>query len=600
MTKINQKKKLVCAVKKAPRRDAVKAQTMSLAQEIRFRSTDAAILAKSQTMGWERLSSPIEVVAKTRDIAGANCGRLLRWKDDEGNAHECVVSAAELVSEPARVCARLVHEGLPYVSNRGRHKILLCRYLLQAAANRLLLLAKRTGWQGPTYVLSNGAISPDGKEDILYQSTTQSARWGTSGTLAQWRENIGRLCSGNSRLLFAASTALAGPLLALVDGESGGFHLHGVTSLGKTTTLFIAGSLLGGGGPNGFLQTWRATSNALEAIAESHNDATLLLDELGQVDPAEAANIAYMLANGLGRSRMNHNTAVRPSFQWQLFTLSTGEPTLAEHASAAGRRLRGGAGIRMLNISADAGCGLGIFENLHGFESADVFARHLKHNALRFYGRPFPKFVQMVVCNRDLIQEKALFYQDKFRRLHVPTEASGEVRRAADRFALVGFAGELATHARITGWVRNEAWRAAVRLFEEWRASANEGVPNEVEIAVARIRSLVVNDAARFTSGADDGTQVADHAGFIRMHQVTGGREFWLLPRVFQEEICDGISHETVARELVRRGHLRRHGDRLTSKQRVPGHANPIHVFCVRESILTDHGRTQLMADVPQ
>jgi uncharacterized protein (DUF927 family) len=57
-----------------------------------------------------------------------------------------------------------------------------------------------------------------------------------------WRANVGRFCSGNSRLILAASCAFAGPVLSLVGGESGGVHFVGATSTGKSTALLVGGS----------------------------------------------------------------------------------------------------------------------------------------------------------------------------------------------------------------------------------------------------------------------------------------------------------------------------------------------------------------------
>jgi uncharacterized protein (DUF927 family) len=51
--------------------------------------------------------------------------------------------------------------------------------------------------------------------------------------------------------VLAISAAFAGPLLNLIDAESGGFHLRGASSIGKTTALVLAGSVWGGGGVKG-------------------------------------------------------------------------------------------------------------------------------------------------------------------------------------------------------------------------------------------------------------------------------------------------------------------------------------------------------------
>jgi len=88
--------------------------------------------------------------------------------------------------------------------------------------------------------------------------------------------------------MFAASAALAGPLLKLYAEQPGGFHFAGGSSTGKTTALHLAGSVLGGGGKRGFLHSWRSTSIGLESIAEAHNDLTLILDELSRCDARKA------------------------------------------------------------------------------------------------------------------------------------------------------------------------------------------------------------------------------------------------------------------------------------------------------------------------
>jgi len=184
-------------------------------------------------------------------------------------------------------------------------------------------------------------------------------------------------------------------------------------------------------------------------------------------------------------------------------------------------------------------------------------------------------------------------FQEKFRRHYVPANASGEVRRASDRFALVAVAGELATKWAITGWTRREALRAAGRCFREWCAKHGKSGSADLEAAIGRIRHLLESGGeSRFTllgSGARGETDVRDRAEFIRTDRSGRGKEFLILPRVFQEELCNGIPPQAVARELARRGHLRRIAPHFIVKERIPGFANPIRVFCVRDSLLGEH-----------
>lgn len=67
---------------------------------------------------------------------------------------------------------------------------------------------------------------------------------------------------------------------------------------------------------DGEMGSWRTTDNALEAIAERHNDNCLLLDEISQCDPDAVAQVAYMLANGKGKSRSTKTGGSRRISGW--------------------------------------------------------------------------------------------------------------------------------------------------------------------------------------------------------------------------------------------------------------------------------------------
>ena len=149
----------------------------------------------------------------------------------------------------------------------------------------------------------------------------------------------------------------------------------------------MAGSVWGGGARKGYVKNWRATSNGLEATATSHNDALLCLDELAQVSAKEAGEVAYMLANGLGRARASRDTTLRKTAKWRLLFLSSGEISLADKIAedVRGRRATAGRHIQVIDVPADT-LVHGLFEDLHGFPDAGSFARHLLMASQEFYG----------------------------------------------------------------------------------------------------------------------------------------------------------------------------------------------------------------------
>ena len=260
--------------------------------------------------------------------------------------------------------------------------------------------------------------------------------------------------AGNSRLLLALSTAFAAPLIRPCEVEGGGIHLRGVSSTGKSTALAMAGSVWGGGEPGGYVRSWRATANGLEGVALGHCDALLCLDELGELGAGDAGDVAYMLANGVGKSRSTRDGSVRKAARWRLLFLSSGEIGLAEKAAelGSGRRLAPGQQVRILDLPADAGAGLGVFEELHGFGSAEPLARHLKTTSTKFFGTAARAFLRYVVQDVERLRKTVSALSRDFIRRYVPDEADGQVHRAANRFALIAAAGEIAIEAGVVPW----------------------------------------------------------------------------------------------------------------------------------------------------
>jgi putative DNA primase/helicase len=79
--------------------------------------------------------------------------------------------------------------------------------------------------------------------------------------------------------------AFASMLLHPANMESGGIHLVGLSSSGKTTVLRVAASVYGA---SNYLHRWRATTKGLEALAALRCDTLLILDELAQIPMCQA------------------------------------------------------------------------------------------------------------------------------------------------------------------------------------------------------------------------------------------------------------------------------------------------------------------------
>ncbi len=411
-------------------------------------------------------------------------------------------------------------------------------------------------------MLPRETLGDDGERIVFQTDGTVENTFRQRGTVEQWREQVARLCIGNSRLAFTVSCAFAGPMLRPAGIESGGFHLRGDSSGGKTTALRVAASVYGG---HGYMQRWRATDNALEAIAAQHCDGLLILDELAQVDSRTAGECAYMLANETSKARSTRTGQARPRLTWRLLFLSAGEIGLAAHMAEGGKRARAGQELRMADVPADAGAGLGIFEDLNGYEHGAALAQHLTKATEAQHGTAGRAFLEWAVSHTDTLRESMRGGVDRLAEKWIPEAASGQVQRVGRRFAVAATAGELATQAGMTGWPEGEAERAALACFNAWLASRG-GIGNAEDAQMIRqVRQFFESHGeGRFTSwdrAADDhAPKTLQRAGFRKATaDATGNVEGWtfyVLTETFRAEVCAGFDPKAVLRILRDRGDL--------------------------------------------
>ncbi|CZH54810.1 inner membrane protein [Legionella pneumophila] len=378
------------------------------------------------------ICAPLYVVAKTRDAQSGEWGRLLEWQDDDGVTHQWAMPLALLQGDASDVRRELARLGLSISPNRAARD-LLASYLQVYPVDARARCVDKLGWHGDVFVTASQCIG-NATEKIVFQNTNAiEPAASVKGSFEEWRDSIGRLASGNSRLVFAISVALA-PVLAKVVGEdSGGFHFRGASSSGKSTALSLAASVWGN--PQSYCRLWRSTTNGLEGLAALHNDGLLILDELSQMDPREAGEAAYLLANGQGKTRASRTGTVRQSSRWSLFFLSAGEESLTALMAKSGQRINAGQEIRLADIEADAGCQMGIFETIHDQLSPASMALSLKKYSSRYHGAIGLAWLNQVVANRQTISRYITDTIKTFIDLVIQPYATGQIIRVARRFA---------------------------------------------------------------------------------------------------------------------------------------------------------------------
>jgi uncharacterized protein (DUF927 family) len=545
------------------------------------------------------LCSPFEVLGEARAPDGLGWSVVVRFRDHDHRERTIPIPRASLASGGAEARSTLADAGLVFDPGRGKADRLSSALMRVKSAGRFTLVAA-TGWCGERFVLPGRTIGPAGGEPVLYTGEAPSLNYGVAGGLNAWQAEVAAKAEGNSALTFAISAALAAPMLRVLGGEGGGFHFRGHSSTGKSTLLIAAGSVWGGShGEHGFGHTWRATANALESLALAHNDTLLCLDEFAQIDPSEAGVAAYALANGQGKARLKSDGTLRRRAEWLLLFLSSGEVSLADHmaSSKQGGRPAAGQELRLVDVPAEAGAGMGIWETLHDAAGPAQLSEAVKKAARDHYGHAGPVFLERLTAAQEDAVTTAREIVSGFIATAEREGDSGQVRRVGRRFALVGAAGELAIAWGVVPWPPGSAVSAALAIYRRWAEAFGRDAPREERDVLRRLRDVIQSERSAFAPvGDDDMSEEAKPSeggrdGEARQMKTYGFRHVrgqevrYLFHDAGWQYVFRGFDLGDAARIVNSAGYLETDSEkRLKKSMKIRGEKQ--RLYCVKTSIL--------------
>jgi putative DNA primase/helicase len=529
---------------------------------------------------WIKFCSPFRAVVQTRNHEGEGWGTRLEVRDPDGREHAVTIPAALLASDGAKVRSILLGLGLRLEKSNRASGDALVDLVNGWRPSARAETTDRLGWSDSTcsaFVFGDGTVF--GADDVVYQPDPRpdvAKAMRSKGTLADWREHVGKPCHGNPMLMMAVASAFASVLLEPLGLDGGGLHFRGKSSKGKTTLLLTAASIWAA--PE-FVQSWRATLNALEDIAAACNGTVLLLDELNLADPREAAQAAYALANGQEKARAHRTGDAKRRKNWKLIFLSSGEAGLAELLQEANQRTRAGQEVRLIEIHA-ARQKFGVFDDLHSHDGGHAFSMALSRNAKEYYGTAGPEFVRGFLEGRDAHVAWARNFIKLFPESALGkrwAQADGQVKRAAARLAVIAAGGELATIMGITGWKAGAATKAVQYALRLWIKQRGGTSASEDRAAITRTRDFLLQHRARFAHSRSADT-IRDRAGWLVKDH------FYVIPAIWQQ-IHRGHDAEQAARDLSAASLLRR-GDGRHLKRKTPQVEGSPRCYCIPVQIL--------------
>ncbi len=256
---------------------------------------------------------------------------------------------------------------------------------------------------------------------------------------------------------------------------------------------------------------------------------------------------------------------------------------MASKVAEDGRKTTAGQQVRVIDIPADAGEGMGIFENLHGFNRPSDLAEALRDGTQRHYGHAARAFLTKLVEDVAGTAQEVREAVGAFALEVAPREADGQVHRVARRFALAAYAGELAIKAGVVPWEKGAAVEAAARCFDDWLRSRGCSGPKEESDALDAVIGFLQRHRSRFCPWGAADTSIHDRAGFVR--ETDQELIFYLFRQTFVADICgkSGIDPEQAADALARHGYLRKSSDgKNTRSERLPtGEKDRVYVISI-------------------
>jgi putative DNA primase/helicase len=529
---------------------------LPVAKNVHFTSSIEDGLVKVTNMSKEYIGNHLIAIAIIDNPDEDGAALLLEFKTFKGTIRRWTMLRAFLAGDASSILEGLFSRG--YVFKREQRGLLLdYLYSLGADIAQTYTVTDSSGWVGKSFVLPHKTY---GNENLKFRDVDPSPEAITEieGTLQGWKDNVAARCAGNSRLILAIGSSFAASLLPIADVESGGFHLVGSTSQGKTTILSVAASVTG----LKTVSSWRTTDNALEGGLAASNHLCLPLDELNQADPRKVGAIIYMLGNGIGKGRSTKDGTNRKPKVWLTLVLSSGETTIGKFMELAGESIKGGQEVRLPNIPAvPDGSLYGCFEKIHGADTAVQFVSALEAAVKQHHGIALDVFLSRLVVDAadptfaGSISKQVTLIAAKLSEGTIDSA----IGRVAKRFALVQVSLGLAHKYDLLPFDVEQIEWAIAKCFKSWLKARGGDGSIEVKQAIARIEHLLVTNefSDRVYDLRDGDTKTIRNLLAYRKVGTEGDtEEFWVPTTVFDKEFVVGVNKAELVKELQRLGWL--------------------------------------------
>jgi hypothetical protein len=228
----------------------------------------------------------------------------------------------------------------------------------------------------------------------------------------------------------------------------------------------------------------------------------MYFDEVRSADPDHFAKLALGLANGAGKKAGKADGGLRESKTFRPTLLSTGEISAKAYITGNDLAYHGGMSVRLVDIPAETGSGLGVFDVVpQQFDGdAGAFAKWIKDQAATHFGHHGRELVKAFVADRNSflseIREAARFLRSELDKRGGGSDP--QIGRVSDRLAFVGAVSMVAAHRGLVPWSRNGVIKSVVSIFNDWFAARGGEGSQEGLAAELAFSAFIYANPGRF------------------------------------------------------------------------------------------------------
>ena len=515
----------------------------------------------------KRLQNPVRLIANIDDRATGLAYNEYQFTAVGGEKRKCLVERSKAV-ESRPLAEILLNNNADLPQDPKRRGAFIAK-LIRQRPRLLVVCAAKVGWadSGHIFIRHRGVAGHRGSEPKLRPPIEQASRYQPQvrGDLDEWKKQIGQTIRWSTVLQLTAAATFAAPLVRLLQIQPFTVVIFGSSSIGKSSAILVAGSIVGLGSKDA-IPNWNVTKSALSELACHFNDHVFLIDETGSSNLPRAKQYELMKAttytyaegvDALRHSRSGFATGKQQADAAGIL-ITTSEYSFDQLAGMSGQRRDDGEIARAINVPALSTGATSIFDiwpaKLTPANRANwvlqKFAR-LRESCPKYHGTAFKAYMDYIVAKgRDELAAEAQADMAVFLRHLKRPLPSRAIEHAARNFALVYAAGVQAIRATLLPLTEKKLLRSIARCFND-SITCLELPDQTADLALAELRtglnSTPLLEKVRVTPGA-----MVD--GFYRLHR--GQKLFAIRPAVFRSWFTAEGRYAAALINLQRRGLL--------------------------------------------